>query len=132
MTRLRSRPTPAHDHVLPTIRTRLDDLRELSQLLRRKARLGTLRPVVDEALQTRGVEAMDPVTQRMASSLGGAAGAEGRMEGGQGIAADKAARPERAPVSRFRSAYCPAILSSASTPSLGSGHDRAAVRTSAM
>src|ERR1700722_538091 len=66
MTRLRSRPTPAHDHVLPTIRTRLDDLRELSQLLRRKARLGTLRPVVDEALQTRGVEAMDPVTQRLA------------------------------------------------------------------
>ena len=29
-------PTPAHDPVLLTIRTRLDDLRELSQLLRRK------------------------------------------------------------------------------------------------
>jgi len=59
-------PTPAHDPVLLTIRTRLDDLRELSQLLRRKTRLGTLRPVVDEALQTRPVEAMDPVTQRLA------------------------------------------------------------------
>src|ERR1700720_973391 len=58
-------PTPAHDPVLLTIRTRLDDLRELSQLLRRKARLGTLRPVVDEALRTRPVEAMDPVTQRL-------------------------------------------------------------------
>jgi hypothetical protein len=34
--------------------TRLDDLRQLSQLRRRKARLGTLRPVVDEALRTRG------------------------------------------------------------------------------
>src|ERR1700727_482464 len=59
-------PTPAHDAVLLTIRTRLDDLRELSQLLRRKTRLGTLRPVVDEALQTRPVEAMDPVAQRLA------------------------------------------------------------------
>ena len=34
-------PTPAHDAVDLTIRTRLDDLRELSRLLRRKARLGT-------------------------------------------------------------------------------------------
>src|SRR4029077_10650448 len=59
-------PTPAHDPVLLTIRTRLDDLRELSQLLCRKTRLGTLRPVVDEALQTRPVEAMDPVAQRLA------------------------------------------------------------------
>src|SRR6202020_1372888 len=33
-------PTPAHDAVLLTIRTRLDDLRELSQLLRGKKRLG--------------------------------------------------------------------------------------------
>src|SRR5271156_1105441 len=59
-------PTPAHDAVDLTIRTRLDDLRELSQLLRRKARLGTLRPVVDEAFRSRRVEAMDPVTQRLA------------------------------------------------------------------
>src|SRR6202050_3791914 len=59
-------PTPAHDPVLLTIRTRLDDLRELSQLLRRKTRLGTLRPVVDEALRPQRVEAMDPVTPRLA------------------------------------------------------------------
>src|SRR5271154_4144450 len=59
-------PTPAHDAIDLTIRTCLDDLRELSQLLRRKARLGTLRPIVDEALQTRPVEAMDPVAQRLA------------------------------------------------------------------
>jgi hypothetical protein len=59
-------PTPAHDAVDLKIRTRLDDLRELSQLLRRKARLGTLRPIVDEAVRTRSVEAMDPVTQGLA------------------------------------------------------------------
>ena len=54
-------PPPANDAVDLTIRTGLDDLRELSQLLHRKARLGTLRPVVDEAVRTRSVEAMDPV-----------------------------------------------------------------------
>jgi hypothetical protein len=58
-------PPPAHDAVDMTIRAGFDDLGELSQLLRRKARLGTLRPVVDEAVRTRGVEAMDPVTQRL-------------------------------------------------------------------
>ena len=52
-------PSPAHNPILLAIRTRLDDLRELSQLLRRKARLGTFGPVVDEALRSRGVEAMD-------------------------------------------------------------------------
>src|ERR1700678_2761446 len=66
MTRLRSSQRQHDDPVLLTIRTRLDDLRELSQLLRRKTRLGTLRPVVDEASRTRGVETMDPVTQRLA------------------------------------------------------------------
>ena len=66
MTRLRSSRRQHDDPVLLTIRAGLDDLRELSQLLRRKTRLGTLRPVVDEALQTRPVEAMDPVTQRLA------------------------------------------------------------------
>jgi hypothetical protein len=35
-------PTPAHDPVLLTIRTRLDDLRKLSQLFRGQARLGDL------------------------------------------------------------------------------------------
>jgi hypothetical protein len=39
--------TPAHDAVDLPVRTRFDDLRELSQLLRRKARLGTFSPVVD-------------------------------------------------------------------------------------
>ena len=46
-------PTPAHDAVLLTIRAGFDYLRELGQLLHRKARLGTLRPAVDEALRTR-------------------------------------------------------------------------------
>src|SRR5271165_3162666 len=59
-------PTPAYDAVLLTIRTGFDDLRQLSQLLRRKARLGTLAPVVDQALRTRRVEAMNPVAQRLA------------------------------------------------------------------
>src|SRR5208282_6265411 len=58
-------PPPAHNAIPLAIRASLDDLRELSQLLRRQARLGTLRPVVDEALRTRGVEAMDPVAQRL-------------------------------------------------------------------
>src|ERR1700733_6813854 len=48
-------PPPAHDPVLLTIRTRLDDLRELSQLLRRKTRLGTLRPVGLCHVAVRGV-----------------------------------------------------------------------------
>jgi hypothetical protein len=59
-------PTPAHDAVDLTIRTRLDDLRELSQLLRRKARLGTLRPVVEQSLGPGSVEARDPVAERLA------------------------------------------------------------------
>src|SRR5262249_12009305 len=58
-------PSPAHHAVDLAIWPGLDNLRELSQLLRRKARLGTLRPVVDEPLRTRGVEAMDPVAQRL-------------------------------------------------------------------
>src|ERR1700677_767402 len=59
-------PTPAHDPVLLTIRAGFNHLRQFRQLIRRKTRLGTLRPVVDEALQTRPVEAMDPVAQRLA------------------------------------------------------------------
>src|ERR1700734_479868 len=66
MTRLRSSRRQHDDPVLLTIRAGLDDPRELSQLLRRKTRLGTLRPVVEETLQTRPVEAMDPVAQRLA------------------------------------------------------------------
>ena len=57
--------SPAHDAIFPTLRAGLDDLRKLSQLLRRQTRPGAIRPVVDEALRTRGVEAMDPVAQRL-------------------------------------------------------------------
>src|SRR6516165_9288404 len=56
-------PPPAHDTVPLAIRTGLDDPGELSQLLFRQAGLGARGPVVDESIWTRGVEAMDPVTQ---------------------------------------------------------------------
>ena len=59
-------PPPAHDAVLLTIRPGLDDLRKLGPLLLRQARLGTRRPIVDEALGPSGVEAMHPVAQRLA------------------------------------------------------------------
>src|ERR1700722_14662655 len=62
----RVEPTPAYDPVLLTIRPGRDDLRKLGPLLLRPARLGTRRPIVDEATGPGGVEAMDPVTQRMA------------------------------------------------------------------
>jgi hypothetical protein len=58
-------PTPAHDAVDLTIRTRHDNLRELSQLLLRQAGLGAVGPGVDEPVRTRGVETMDPVAQRL-------------------------------------------------------------------
>jgi len=45
-------PSPAHDAVDLPIRACFDNLRELSQLIQRKARLGTLGPVVDEAFRT--------------------------------------------------------------------------------
>jgi hypothetical protein len=38
---------------------------ELGQLLRRQARLGAFGPVVNQALGTDGVKAMDPVAQRL-------------------------------------------------------------------
>jgi hypothetical protein len=53
-------PSPAHHAVDLAIWPGLDNLRELSQLLRRKARLGTLRPVVDEPS---GPEALKRWTQ---------------------------------------------------------------------
>ena len=56
---------PTHDAILLTIRPGLDDCRELGQLRGGQARLGTLCPVVDEALWPGGVEAMDPVAQRL-------------------------------------------------------------------
>src|SRR5271170_1021023 len=58
-------PSPAHDAVLLAIRTYLDDGRELDQLLSRQARLGTLRPIVDEPFRPSGVEAMNPIAQRL-------------------------------------------------------------------
>jgi hypothetical protein len=42
-------PPPTHDAVLLTIRTVLHDLRKLSQLFRRQARLRTFRPVVADS-----------------------------------------------------------------------------------
>ena len=58
-------PAPTHGAILLTIRPGLDDCRELGQLRGRQARLGTLCPVVDEALRPGGVEPMDPVAQRL-------------------------------------------------------------------
>src|SRR5271163_5217121 len=57
---------PPDDAIFLTVRAGLDDLRKLSQLFLRQARLGTFRPVVDEALRPRSVEAMNPVAQRLA------------------------------------------------------------------
>ena len=65
---------PTHDAVLLTVRAGLNDLRQLSQLLFRQARLGTARPVVEKAFRPQGVEAMDPVAKRLpvhAADLGG-------------------------------------------------------------
>ena len=57
---------PPDDAIFLTVRAGLHDLRELSQLFHRQARLGTFRPVVDEALRPRSVEAVNPVAQRLA------------------------------------------------------------------
>src|SRR5580700_9364409 len=57
---------PPDDAISFTVRAGLNDLRKLSQLFFRQARLGTFRPVVDEALWPRSVEAMNPVAQRLA------------------------------------------------------------------
>ena len=59
-------PPPPDDAIFLTVRASLDDLCELGQLLLRQARLGTFGPVVDQALRTRGVEAMHPVAQGLA------------------------------------------------------------------
>jgi hypothetical protein len=58
-------PAPAHDAVFRSIRAGLDDDGELGQLRGRQARLGTLRPIVDETLRPGGVEPMHPVAQRL-------------------------------------------------------------------
>jgi hypothetical protein len=57
---------PPDDAIFLPVRAGLNDLRKLSQLFFRQARLGTFRPVVDEAVRTRSVEAMNPVAQRLA------------------------------------------------------------------
>src|ERR1700722_15128757 len=57
---------PAHDAVLLTIWASLDDLRQLSQLRFRQAGLGTVRPLVDEPIRSRRVEAVNPVPKRLA------------------------------------------------------------------
>jgi hypothetical protein len=59
-------PPPAHDAVDLTVGPRLDDRGELSQLLRRQTRLRALRPMVEEAVRPRCVEAVDPVAQGLA------------------------------------------------------------------
>ena len=59
-------PPPAHDAVDLAVRPRLDDRGELSQLLRRQTRLRALRPMVEEALRPRCVEAVNPVAQGLA------------------------------------------------------------------
>ena len=46
-------PPPAHDAVLLTVRTGLDDLRQLGQLRFRQPRLGTFRPIVEQTFRTR-------------------------------------------------------------------------------
>jgi hypothetical protein len=56
---------PPDNIIFLTVRAGLHDLRKLSQLFPQEARLGTFRPVVDEALRPRSVEAMNPVAQRL-------------------------------------------------------------------
>src|SRR5271155_2518138 len=58
-------PSPADNAVLLTIGAGLDDPGEFSPLLGRQARLRTLGPVVEEPVRARGVEAMNPVAQRL-------------------------------------------------------------------
>ena len=57
--------TPTYDAVYLSIRSGLDDRRELGHLLNRQARLGTLSPVVEESIRPGDVEPMDPVAQRL-------------------------------------------------------------------
>src|SRR5271165_4943182 len=59
-------PSPAHHAVDFPIRTRLDDPGELGQLIGRQPRLGTARPIVEEAIGSCYVEAMNPVAQGLA------------------------------------------------------------------
>ena len=59
-------PAPPNNAVDFPIRTRLDDPSELGQLIGRQPRLGTARPIVEEAIGPCYVEAMNPVAQGLA------------------------------------------------------------------
>src|SRR5918995_3857409 len=56
-------PTPAHHAMHGSVRTGLDEPRDLSSLLLGKARLGTFGPAVPKAIGTVRVEPMHPVPQ---------------------------------------------------------------------
>ena len=57
---------PPHDAVAFQVRTRLDDRGQLGQLIGRKTRRRTARLIVNEAVRTLRVEAMNPVAQGLA------------------------------------------------------------------
>ena len=58
-------PTPAHHAVHGPVRARFDELRDLSSLLLREARLGTFGPAVHKAVGAVRVEPVHPVPQRL-------------------------------------------------------------------
>ena len=55
--------SPAHDGVDLPVRTRRDDRGQLGQLIGRKTRRRTIRPIVNQAVGSPRVEAMNPVAQ---------------------------------------------------------------------
>ncbi len=57
--------SPTHNAVFLAIRPSLDEACEFGQLLRRQTRLGAFRPVIEKAFRPGGVEAMNPVAQRL-------------------------------------------------------------------
>jgi hypothetical protein len=66
MTRFEVHSPPAHDAGDFPVRTRLDDRGQLGRLIGRKTRRRTARPIVNEAVRSLWVEAMNPVTQGLA------------------------------------------------------------------
>ena len=58
-------PAPAHDPVHGPVRPGLDEFCDLGPLLGREARLGSLRPAVQETVGAVRVETMNPVPQRL-------------------------------------------------------------------
>jgi hypothetical protein len=59
-------PRPARDAVSLAIRARFGDRGQLGQLLRLQARHRAVRPMVEQTIRSRRVEAMNPVAQRLA------------------------------------------------------------------